>query len=377
MMLIRSALGALVLAVAGFACWAQPVPSDPVPLTYFGLHIHRADAGTAWPKVPFGSWRLWDAHVGWAQLEPERGKWDFTRLDKYAAMARITKTDILLPLAMTPRWAAARPDEPSLYRPGNSSEPASLVDWENYVAKVAERYKGRIMHYEVWNEPSDKGHFTGSPESLVRLTCAAYRVLKRIDPEIRVVSPASAGGGRHLEYLDNFLREGGKQCIDIVAHHFYVFRTGPESMIPLIRAVRGIMAKNGIEKMPLWNTETGWWIPNTDGTPEHVTITRGGWKRLSGNEDQGDYVLRAFLVARAEGVSRFYWYSWDHQGGLGLTETVNGGVKAGIEAKWRSAVELLTGAMAVQCTNTSAAWSCTISYVNQPAVKVFWDATGP
>ena len=210
MMVVKSALSAVLLAFAGVASWAQTVPSDPVPLTYFGLHIHRADAGTAWPNVPFGSWRLWDAYVGWAQLEPERGKWDFTRLDKYAAMARITKTDLLLPLAMTPRWAAARPDEPSPYKPGNSSEPASLVDWENYVATVAERYKGRIMHYEVWNEPSDKSHFTGNLESLVRLTCAAYRVLKKIDPGIQVVSPASAGGGRHLEYLDNFLRAGGK-----------------------------------------------------------------------------------------------------------------------------------------------------------------------
>jgi len=110
--------------------------ADPLPLTYFGLHIHRSDSGTSWPNVPFGSWRLWDSYVGWAQLEPSRGTWDFSRLDKYVAMARLTKVDILLPLAMTPQWASARPYEASPYRPGNAAEPANMDDWVRYVTTV-------------------------------------------------------------------------------------------------------------------------------------------------------------------------------------------------------------------------------------------------
>jgi hypothetical protein len=231
------------------------------------------------------------------------------------------------------------------------------VDWENYVATVAARYKGRITHYEVWNEPSDKGHFTGNLESLVRLTCAAYRVLKKIDPGIRVVSPASAGGGRHLEYLDNFLRAGGKQCIDIVAHHFYVFRTEPESMVPLIRAVRGIMAKNGIEKMPLWNTETGWWIANGDGTPDHPMVAKGGWKKLNLENESGAYVARALILGRAEGIDRFFWYSWDNRYGLGMIEPTSGTQKPMVE-RWRNTVELLIGATNLKCDQSGKQWTC-------------------
>lgn len=168
-----------------------------IPLQYFGLHIHRADAGTAWPNVPFGSWRLWDAYVGWAQLEPERDKWNFSKLDHYVGMAKLTNVELLLPLAVTPNWAWARPLEASAYRPGNSAEPANIEDWRNYVTTLGRRYKGKIRQYEIWNEPSDRSHFTGDIDKLVQLTCEANRILKAIDPSIIVVSPASAGGGEH------------------------------------------------------------------------------------------------------------------------------------------------------------------------------------
>jgi hypothetical protein len=344
--------------------------SGSIPLQYFGLHIHRADAGTAWPNVPFGSWRLWDSNVGWAQLESEHGKWDFARLDRYVEMANIAKVEILLPLAMTPKWASARPDEPSAYRQGNSAEPARTEDWVNYVATVGQRYRGKISHYEIWNEPSDRAHYTGTIASLVGLTCEANRVLKQIDPNIQIVSPASAGGGRHIEYLDHFLAAGGKDCVDVVGHHFYVFRYPPEAMIPLIREVRATMKKNGVGSKPLWNTETGWWIANGDGTPDHPMVAKGGWKKLALEQESGDYLFRAFLLARAEGVERFYWYSWDNRS-LGMIEPTSGKQKPMVNM-WRSTVDRLLGATGLACEQRVNAWHCTFVNRNGATELVTW-----
>jgi len=345
--------------------------TDAIPLEYFGMHIHRADNGTAWPNVPFGSWRLWDAYVGWANLEPARGKWDFSRLDRYIAMAAITKVDILLPLAMTPSWASARPLEASVYKPGNVAEPARIEDWENYVATVGQRYKGKIKHYEIWNEPSDKNHFTGDLATLVRLTCSAHRILKRIDPSIRVVSPASAGGGRHIEYLDKFLSSGGKDCVDVIAHHFYVFNEPPEAIVPLIKQVRNVMRKNGVDDLPLWNTETGWWIANGDGTPDHMMVAKGGWRKLSLDKESGDYLKRAFLLARAEGVERFYWYSWDNKYGLGMVEPTTGSPKPMVES-WRGLVSELVGATALKCDSNLKSWRCAYTKKNGMRAEIAW-----
>lgn len=345
---------------------------SPIPREYFGLHIHRADQGTAWPSVPFGSWRLWDSYVGWAQLEPSHGHWDFTRLDRYVAMAGITKVDILLPLAMTPRWASARPDEPSSYNPGNAAEPAKLSDWTNYVATIGNRYKGNIYHYEIWNEPSDKSHFSGDVATLVKLTCEARRVLKEIDPAIMIISPASAGGGRHIEYLDRFLSAGGSKCIDVVGHHFYVFRASPEAMIPLIRAVKQVMASNDVGHLPLWNTETGYWIENGDGTPDHPMVAKGGWKKLALAPESGDYLTHAFLLARAEGVDRFYWYSWDNRSGLAMIEPATGALKPMVNV-WRDLANRLIGATGLRCTESVDSWLCVYKMKTGVPSRVRWE----
>ncbi len=367
----RSIAAVFILLLPYARTYAQATTS-PVPLQYFGLHIHRADQGTAWPNVPFGSWRLWDAYVTWANIQPASNVWDFSRLDRYVAMAQLTKVELLLPLANTPQWAAARPLESSAYKPGNASEPANIEDWRRYVKTLGERYKGKIRYYEIWNEPNIKHHFSGSIEKLVELTCEASQILKSIDPLNKVVSPsATAGAKDHIDYLDSFLALGGRQCIDIVGHHFYVPNAGPEQMVPLIRQVKSVMSKNGIQNKPLWNTETGWWVANGDGTPEHAMITNGGWRKLSQSFDAGDYVFRAFLLGRAEGLDRFYWYSWDHRGGLGLTEATTGKIK-GVDAKWREAVELLSGSQSVSCSSSENVWQCTVSYPKKPSARITW-----
>lgn len=350
--------------------WANTA-DEPIPLEYFGLHMHRADQGTAWPNVPFGSWRLWDAYVSWSQLEPKKGQWDFSRLDRYVAMAKIGKVDLLLPLASTPRWAASRADEPSGYRPGNASEPQRIEDWRTYVRTLGERYKGRITLYEIWNEPNIKHHFSGSPEKLVELTCEAYRILKDIDPANRVVSPsATAGAKDHIQYLENFLTIGGKKCIDIVGHHFYVPNSGPEAMVPLIRQVRAIMQKHGIDDKPLWNTETGWWTANYEDTLDQPMV---GWKKLSLNQQSGDYLLHAFLLARAEGVGRFYWYAWDNRSGLGMLDAAFGTPKPIVES-WRDAVSVLLGASRPDCKSVGDNWRCTFRTKAGAERVVSWQA---
>lgn len=332
--------------------------APPIPIEYFGLHIHRSDQGTAWPNVPFGSWRLWDAYVTWAQIQPRREVWDFSRLDRYVAMARLAKVDVLLPLANTPTWASARPNEPSGYQRGNASEPIRMEEWRAYVRAVGERYKGRIKLFEIWNEPNIPHHFSGTPEKMVELTCEAFHALKAIDLDNRIVSPAASSGARgHVDYLDRFLALGGGRCIDIVAHHFYVPNGGPEGMVPMIRQVKAVMRKNGVGNKPLWNTETGWWIANGDGTPDHPMVAKGGWKKLGLERESGDYLLRAFLLGRAEGLDRFYWYSWDNQYGLGLVEPTAGTPKQTVE-RWRATVELLLGATGVSCAQLGQAWTC-------------------
>jgi hypothetical protein len=345
----------------------QP-PAKPVPREYFGMHIHRADAGTAWPTVPLGSWRLWDASVAWPNLEPEKGQWKFAKLDKYVAMAALTKVEILLPLGLSPPWASARPSEPSSYKPGYAAEPRDMEDWRNYVRTVAKRYKGRIRHYEVWNEINLKGFFTGSVQQMVELARIAYETLKEVDPGIVVVSPSVTGEVRQTEWLDKFLGMGGGRYADVIGHHFYIPRSEPEAMLPVIAKVKSIMGKHNLAHKPLWNTESGWWIENKD-TSQRLGAAGADWRKL-GEQESAAYVARALILGWTAGVSRFYWYAWDNFD-MGLIEPSDKSIKLsgrvyGQTARW------MEGAVFTGCTESDGLWICELTDKGGRLARMVW-----
>lgn len=367
--LAASGLGAVGLAKLQGGRTLAPA-SGPVPREYFGMHIHNADARTPWPSARFGSWRLWDAHVSWPQLQPGRGRWDFRRLDKYVAMAELAGVDVLLPLGLSPAWASARPAERSAYGPGNAAEPAVFEDWRLYVRTVAERYKGRIRNYELWNEPNLKNFYSGSVENMLRLGQDAYAVLKEVDPGNRLAAPATTEGGRHLDWLDRYLALGGGQYMDILSHHFYVPRESPEAMADVMRDIRALMQKHGVASKPVWNTETGWWID----TP-NAAKTFTSWKKLALPEAAA-YVSRALLLGWALGMERFYWYSWEHSN-MGLidetTWVLNEAGRAYIETQaW------MEGAVMSDCLFSNGRWTATLRRGARETARVVWlEAGGP
>jgi hypothetical protein len=322
-----------------------------VPASYVGLHIHHAGAGTAWPKVPFASWRLWDAYVGWPWLEPTRGAWDWTIADRLVQLAGEHAVELVLPLGLSPAWASARPQEPSAYRPGFAAEPADLEDWRHYVEAVASRYAGRIHVYEIWNEPNLASFYSGDPAQMVRLCREAYAIIKRIDAAALVVSPSATGTGG-VAWLDRFLDAGGGDCFDIVGFHLYVWPDPPEAIVPLVARVNDVMRGHGIAGRPLWNTETGWYIVPARsapaGTPHPEALSESAAAAT---------LARALVLARAAGVERFYWYAWDNDA-MGLAD------RDGARAPGRALAEIqrwLVGAHLDGCRRGSdGTWICAV-----------------
>lgn len=350
----------VLCSMTGLAC-AQQASRATLPAVtpeYFGLVFSDVDGTKPWPSITFGSWRMWDARVTWADLEPKRGEWSFALLDRMVTDAEAHKTKVLLVLAHSPKWASARPTERGGYGLGLAAEPNNLQDWVNYVQTVAKRYKGRIEAYQIWNEPSDKSHFTGTVQNLVDLTCSAFAAIQEADPSAKVVSAGSAGGGYHIDYQEKFLAAGGAKCIDVLAHHFYVPRFGPEAMVPLIRQVREMMRRQGVDKLPLWNTETGWWLANTDNTPDAAAVAKGGWRKLDADAEAGAVIQRALLLARSEGVERFYWYSWVNPYGWGLTDGQGNAKPAARD--WNRATREMLGRVVRDCRVDKDSSTCSV-----------------
>ena len=284
-----------VLLGPTFASDLQP-PKAAIPASYFGMHIHHLDGPTPWPNMPVPEWRLWDANVTWADLEPVKGRWRFERLDGYVSLAEQHGTGLLLTLGGSPTWASARPQLKSSYYPGFTAEPSNIEDWREYVRTVVSRYKGRIEAYEIWNEPNWADFWSGSMDQMLTLTQEASKIIRNLDPKALVVSP-SAAAAAGIPWLAEFSKKGGGQYVDVIAFHFYVPQLPPEEMVALIQRVRQVLAENGLADKPVWNTETGWLPP----------------AKFDSDELAAAFLARAYIVSWAAGIRRFYWYAWDNQ----------------------------------------------------------------
>lgn len=369
--------------------WAWPSPSarahnlaqaaqtslrpalSPIPSTFFGMHIHSmgiprpADKSLEpWPTVLFGSWRLWDAHVAWRDLEPRKGEWHFELLDKDVALAKQHNVEILMPLGTVPTWASARPEEKGGYNPGSAAEPKSLNEWRDYVGRVAARYKGSIRNYEIWNEPNQKAFYTGDTQQLVTLTCEASQLIKEASPDNLVISPSPTDGPKGIAWLQDFLAHGGGKCVDVIGFHFYT--DTPENMLPLIRGAREVMARNGVGNMPLWNTETGWPIEN------HQNFSNpAGLKQ----EVASAYIARAYMLEWAAGVSRFFYYAWDNKSS-GLTEPDGETLKKPALA-YRGIYDWMVGAVMNSCVqDKDGTWVVELRRRDRGSMWVVWNPQG-
>ena len=342
-------------------------PRAAIPANLFGMHIHhvvvksrRTGKKTPWPPVPFAGWRLWDAHVTWGNLEEKKGEWSFETLDEYLELADEHQVELVMVLGLSPRWASARRREESKYYPGAAAEPKNIEDWRNFVRTVAERYKGRLHYYELWNEPNLEGFYSGTVDKMLELSREAYRILKEVDPSIVVVSPSAAhSGGNGIPWLEEYLSKGGGAYADIIGYHFYVKPAPPEAMVATIRQVQDLMVKYGVGDKPLWNTEAGWQKP----------------KPFPSEELAAAYVGRSYILNWAAGVPRFYWYDWEHNPifSLHMTEEDNTTLKPAAIA-YEEVQKWLIGARMTKCeTNSSNTWICQLTREGGYKARIVWN----
>jgi hypothetical protein len=329
-----------------------------------GTHVHDIGAGAALPPPHFQLIRLWDARVVWPNVQPGPDEWRFERLDAAIGLATEEGREVLLPLGLSPQWSSSRPEEASAYALGNAATPKDIATWQKYVERIARRYSGRVQHYEIWNEPNKARFFSGDVDDMVNLTCAAYQVLKQIDPRIVVVSPAATGQLDGIAWLKKFLLRGGAKCVDVVAFHFYTLaHEPPEAALPLIQAARNVMVTAGVEKKPLWDTEFGWLIANAR---EPV---QAKW-RIVDATTAGAYLARALILRAGEHIDRAYFYAWNNRN-MGAIEPDTKEEKSfadvfKVTMAWLKDVDLSP------CVRLGSIWRCDASRRGQGIGEITW-----
>ncbi len=329
---------------------ASVTPSIPIPqgraggtISPYLFGMHQLHSTTTWPSVPLRSFRLWDTQTTWSVLQPTPTTWNWERLDRTVELARSNGADVLMTLGITPRWASARPHEiHSPYGPGAAAEPKDMRLWRAYVKKVATRYKGRIRHYQVWNEVNWKEHYSGSPRALATMTRITYHTIKSVDSGATIISPAFVPrDGYNDAKMREYFRGGTAAYLDIMSLHLYA--GDPEASMSYLRHVRTVLKQLNVRK-PVWNTE--------------LTYGRKRTNDVYSERRAAGVVTRAYLLAPSNAVRRLYWYAWDDWDFGGALLTTRAGRPTRAATAYREVQSWMVGSRDRGCASRGVVWSC-------------------
>ncbi|HST43164.1 MAG TPA: beta-galactosidase, partial [Conexibacter sp.] len=218
--------------------------------------------------------------IGWPEVEPRRGEFDWARID--ALMERSTRNGLrVLPLLLgTPPWAG----------PQTLALPDDVDAFAAFAGRVAARYgpDGSFWRarpqldatfapqwFELWNEPYYESFARSGvdPARYAALVRAAVTAGRGANPRARWLVAFDLtyerADGERAEWIDPlFAAEPGLAAtIDGIALHPYSFfepSAGPDEAALAFRVARvgtvlAELAAHGVgDDVPVWFTEIGW-----------------------------------------------------------------------------------------------------------------------
>lgn len=243
----------------------------------------------------------------------------WAKYDNIVDLAEAYDQQIIARLSNPPAWSRAAGDDNGTYAP-----PDDYEDFARYAAAVAERYRGRIRYYQIWNEPNiypEWGENPVDPEAYTDLLCRAYRAIKAVDPEAVVLSgalaPTAELSGRDLNdyiFLQRMYDAGAGECFDILSMQGYGLWSGPTDrrMRPLVvnygrnQFIRDIMVRNGDAHKAIWISEMNWNVAPEDIPAPYGRVTleqQAEWAPLAFQRAQKDWpwigVINVWYFKRA------------------------------------------------------------------------------
>lgn len=219
----------------------------------------------------------------WQEIEPAPGVYrdpndghdTWAKYDFIVEQLTAAGIGILARVDTIPRWARPPGDDVARWDKG---PPQDYNNYANFVGKLAERYKGKIRHYQVWNEPNLTGEWGGKPIDPAQyglMLQFTWKRVKQVDPAILIVTAGLAqtiedgvktNNLNELDFIRRLYESGAQPYFDILSVMDYGLgrspedrRTGPaETNFSRLLLVREIMERYGDAAKPVWVSEYGW-----------------------------------------------------------------------------------------------------------------------
>ncbi len=232
----------------------------------------------------------------WQDIEPSPGKYDFAKYDRIVDALSSRGIEILGILDYSSDWASACGKW--------NCPPRDFALFAAYAARVADRYKGRVKYWEIWNEPDSAVYW--QPQDRMKEYCRllelSYKAIKEVDPGCKVLNGGLAKG---LSSVNVLYDNGAAPYFDILNVHIFEspLSDGALSRIRAFpRLVRKVMTRNGDKDKKIWITETG--------CPGAADRSVKGWwlGRNPDEKEQAEWLVSVYAeLTKAEGVEKVFW----------------------------------------------------------------------
>jgi hypothetical protein len=239
----------------------------------------------------------------------DKDAWE--KYDHIVGLAEKYDVQIIARLSNPPAWTRALTDTIGTHAP-----PDDLRDYGDFVETVVRRYKGRIHHYQLWNEPNiypEWGEQPVDPVGYTELLCEGYRRAKAADPDVVILSGALAQttaldryNVNDLIFLQQMYDAGAGDCFDVLSTQGYSLWSAPTDhrMRPLVlnygrvAYIRDVMVRNGDAHKPIWISEMN--SNAVPSGPESASIADWGSFGQVTLQEQAQWASLAFQRAQEE-----------------------------------------------------------------------------
>lgn len=209
-------------------------------------------------------------NLGWINIEPVRGKVDWSLTDQQVEDAATRGLETIAYIGHTPDWAVPAQQGSPLpgWRTPPDEEFAEL--FATYCEKVAHRYRDVVFAYSFWNEPNGCSWINPGCANMnsyplyTKWLKRAYPALKRGNPRC-LVSAGSLdyhdGVPAGWKYVQGIYDHGGKAFFDAIDIHPY---SSAGIHWRAILDTRQVMIDNDDGDKPIWISEYGWQRPDDE-----------------------------------------------------------------------------------------------------------------
>lgn len=303
----------LMVALVGWLAGSTSVNgADPFPPLVFpegmGVNIHFTTGHDRdLDLINAAGFRVVRMDFGWGGIERKQGEYDW---NAYDGLTDALEKRGIRPMYILDYSNGLYEETVTSHNPldgrerrdvASPSRPESVAAFARWAAAAAQRYRGRHVIWEIWNEPNIS-FWKPKPDvaqysRLAQATCDAVRAA---DPEAIIVAPATSQFP--WEFLDAFFATGILEHLDGVSVHPYrEYRLPPETASADYKRLRELIGRHA----PVAKRE--------------MPILSGEWGYASHRKGLSD-LRQAEFLARQQLMNVFYevpvsiWYDWKNDG---------------------------------------------------------------